>query len=100
MITVSGASDDLIEIDGDIREEFGYRFDGDEDGDLLAFSDGTVLRIEYTDAGVWRIKPVTLGSALLTVHPASEDDEENYSDRATLKGPITWVVHGIAIAKR
>jgi len=41
MLKVYGASDDLIEIKGDIREEFS-RYDSE--GDYLAFSDGTVLK--------------------------------------------------------
>lgn len=38
-VVVCGASDDLIEVDGDISEEFGARFDN-QDGELLAFSGG------------------------------------------------------------
>lgn len=56
-ITVNGASDDLIEIGGAIREEFTLQ--DDEGGDLLAFSNGVVLRIRYTDDGVWRIEPLS-----------------------------------------
>jgi hypothetical protein len=97
-ITVYGASDDLIEIDGAIIEEFNPR--GDEPV-LLAFSDGTVLRIHYSDAGVWRIQPVHGGrGSELTIAQAPEDDEANYSDRATLRADIEWVVAGDAIAKR
>lgn len=91
-IIVYGASDDLVELDGYIREEFSY---GDEEaGDLLTFSDGTILRVLYTASGVWRITPVVDGSAELTIKQAPEDDEENYSDRATLTGDIAWIVHG------
>ncbi|WP_047891769.1 hypothetical protein [Micromonospora sp. RV43] len=96
MITVYGASDDLIEIDGDISEEFGYH--NEDKGDLLAFSDGTVLRIVFTDAAIWRITTVARGSAELTIEQAPEDDESNYTDRATLIGAV-WVVHGLALAR-
>src|SRR5262245_25421899 len=97
-ITVSGASDDLIAVEGAISEEFTY--EDEEKGDLLAFSDGTVLRIKYTDAGIWRITPVLLqaGGALLNIEQAPEGDESNYSDRATLTGDISWVVQGVAYA--
>ena len=64
-VVIEGSSDDLIEIDGDIREEF-YAND-DEDGSLLAFSDVTVLRIIYPDSGVWRISPVVSGHGTLVV---------------------------------
>jgi hypothetical protein len=95
-ITIYGASDDLIEVDGDISEEFPWqkRGYGQPSGDLLAFSDGTILRIEFTDSGVWRITPVVRGAADLTIEQAPEGDEDNYTDKATLSGAV-WVVQGI-----
>lgn len=97
-ITIYGASDDLIEIEGGIREEFSYV--GDGDADLLAFSDGTILRVAYTAAGVWRISPVVRGTSELSIEQATEDDDPNYSDRATLSGAVvSWVVQGVAFAK-
>jgi len=101
-ITIYGASDDLIEVEGAGSEEFTYqeRGYGQASGDLLAFSDGTVLRIVYSDAGIWRITPVASGAATLTIEQAPEGDENNYSDRATLTGDISWVVQGIAIARK
>jgi hypothetical protein len=93
-ITVYGASDDLIEVDGDISEEFTYRDDNDDN--LLAFSDGTILRIRFDAAGVWRITKVAGGP--VDIFQASEGDDSNYSDRATIRG-ADWVVHGIGWAK-
>lgn len=100
VVTIYGSSDDLIEIDGDIREEFPYveRGIGQMAGDLLAFSDGTVLRIEYTDAGVWRLTRVARGTAALVIEQAVEADAKSYSDRATLTGEVSWVVQGISYA--
>ncbi len=101
-ITVYGASDDLIEVDGDISEEFGYKgADGHpntDDGDLLAFSDGTILRITYDSNGVWRITPVVRGSAQVSIEQVPEGDQDG-TDRATVDGAV-WVVHGVAYAKR
>jgi hypothetical protein len=96
-ITVYGASDDLIEIDGDIREEFPYAGD-DHAGDILAFSDGTVLRIAFDldRSGNWRITPLAHGSAKLTIAQTVEEDD---TDRADLDGDIKWVVHGTGMAK-
>lgn len=96
-ISVFGASDDLVEIEGGIREEFPYD-DNDGDGMLLAFSDGTVLRIMYSTTGVWRISPAQAGSAPLQIDQAPEDDDDHYTDRATLDGTIAWVVGGTQIA--
>lgn len=98
-VTVYGSSDDLIEVEGGIREEFTYA-EEDRDGDLLAFSDGTILRIQYEQTGIWRISPVVNGSSELSIKQAPEDDDSNYSDRATLSGPVAWVVQGIAFAQR
>ena len=90
-VKICGASDDLIEIDGGIREEFDYT-DGEE-GDLLVFSDGTVLRIVFSPSGIWRITPVTRGTGDLTIDQASDDEG---TDTATLDGDgVTWVVHGL-----
>ena len=89
-VVIYGASDDLIEIDGDIREEF----DIDRGGPLLAFSDGTVVRIEWTRVGIWRIQPMVFGAGELTIVPAPVDDDENRTDRASLSGDIRWVLRG------
>jgi hypothetical protein len=95
-IVVYGASDDLIELDGGITEEFIYR---DDDGDLVAFSDGTVLCIVYSSAGVWRITPVVHGSAEVEIVQAPEEDDTNYSDRAHVRGEVVWAVHGVSIVR-
>jgi hypothetical protein len=90
IVTLSGASDDLIELDGDIYEEFTYQ---DRDGgEVVAFSDGTVLRIMFSESGVWRISPVFKGTAGLSIDQVSEDEQ---TDTATLTGAIAWAVHGI-----
>lgn len=97
-VRVTGASDDLIEIDGGIVEEWGAYDDGSE-GSLLAFSDGTVLRIRYTETGVWRIELVHKGGCEVRIDQAPEGDDQDYTDAATLTGPLDWVVRGVSIAK-
>jgi hypothetical protein len=98
VLNVYGASDDLIEIEGDISEEFNLV--DDDKGDLLAFSDGTVLRIAYTNPGIWRITPVVRGTATLSIDAAMEDDDVNYTDKATLDGDVVWVAHAVAYARK
>lgn len=95
-VTVYGASDDLIEIEGAIREEFTY--ENEADGDLIALSEGTVLRVRYDRDGVWRITPVATGQAVVTITPAVSGDDDNYSDRAEVAGDVRWVVHADVIA--
>jgi hypothetical protein len=96
MITIYGASDDLIEVEGVIREEFPYN-DANDTGDLVALSNGCIFRIRYD--GCWRITPVVIQAGTLweKTEAVSEDDD-NYSDRVTIHGPVTWVVHGITYA--
>lgn len=95
-VRITGASDDLIEIDGDIREEFTFH-DQDGDGDLIACSDGTVLRVQLDARGDWAIGIVYRGTADLTLTPASE--RETYSDEAVLRGDVRWVVQGTVVAR-
>jgi len=92
MLKIYGASDDLIEIEGDITEEFNPK---DGERSLLAFSDGTLLQIQYGAGGnaFWRITPLIYGSAKYRKVEATDEDE-NYSDVVTLEGDIKWVVCG------
>lgn len=93
-VTIYGSSDDLIELEGRIYEEF-YPEDGKPS--YLAFSDGTVLEISYN--GFWRINRLREGSA--NYHKIEGTDPvEDYSDRVTLSGSrIQWVVFGLQFAK-
>lgn len=99
MLKIYGASDDLIEIEGDIREEFNP---SDVDGPaFLAFSDGTLLQIQYGagQLGFWRITPLLYGSAKYSKTEATNADD-NYSDVVTLEGDIKWVACGDQWARR
>ncbi len=95
-ITIYGASDDLIEVEGDLSEEFGCY---DEKENYLSFNDGTVLSVVYADDGCWRINRVVKGTAEYSKVEADGADTDNYTDRVTLKGNITSVVYGTKIAK-
>lgn len=90
MIEVYGSSDDLIEIDGDIIEEF-TDYDAEENPLFLAFSDGTLLSIKHVD-GVWRICPMHLGNSKFIKHEA--DPDEDTDKVQLLGGNIEWVVFG------
>jgi hypothetical protein len=89
-ITIYGASDDLIEIDGDLREEFNYYSTNWEQNGFLAISDGTLLRVRYDEDGIWRFTPIVIGSAQIDIKQGVDDRE--HSDRVTLRGEhLTWV---------
>lgn len=77
MIKVYGASDDLIEVDGDIRDEF---YASDEQSNLLSFSNGVVLEVEYNKSGQWKISVLkNTWEMALDYKPATNTDD-NYSD--------------------
>jgi hypothetical protein len=103
-VTVYGGSDDLIEVEGDVRAEFTALevLGGEEDftGGFLAFSDGTLLKVSYQDAGIWRVTPVAKGHAVYEkTFEATDSESANYSDRVTLSGDIRWVVCGSDYSK-
>lgn len=82
-ITIYGASDDLIEIEGDIEEEFNWIAD-DGESRLLAFSDGTLLRVLYDRDGIWRLNKVASGTAQF--EKVEGDVEKDTPDKVTLSG--------------
>lgn len=89
-IIISGASDDLIEIDGDFKEEYYYN----ENGNYLIFSDGSVIEVNYTNGGIWRLERIIEGSAEFKRKKAVSADSDEYSDIVTLIGQISWVIKG------
>ena len=91
-ITIYGASDDLIEIEGDISDEFNFYPEEDEYR-LLAVSDGTLLKVFYDKDGIWRITRQVSGSA--NFNKVEGDVEKDTPDKVTLSGvEIKWVVLG------
>lgn len=94
MVKVRGHSDDIIFVEGDIREEFG-RFDSD--GDYLAFSDGTLLYAIYDNEGIWRFKVIFKG--VLYDEKIEGNVEEDTFDIVCLKDGIKWCVIGEELAK-
>lgn len=101
-VTLYGSSDDLIQIEGGIEEEFDYlRWADEGHGALIGFSDGTLLRVKLDHHDeVWRITPVFVpDQSRLTIVQAPASDEHNYSDRATLVGEIQWALMGSHLAK-
>lgn len=93
-ITIRGHSDDIISLSGAVEDEFALQ-DVDE-GDLLAFSDGTLLRVLYDNDGMWRINRLHQGKAKFDKKDAAGPDDDRYSDVVRLTGEIAWAVHGVA----
>jgi hypothetical protein len=90
MISIYGASDDLVEVEGDVSEEFNH-YDSEEEPCYLAFSDGTLLKVQYLE-GVWRIFLMAKGRCNSKLEQCMSKDG---SDHAYLTGEkVTWVVCG------
>ena len=86
---VFGHSDDLIELEGDLSEEF----IGGEKPCLLIFSDGTVLTIKYgkEHLAVWAITLITQGKLFKRISHCTDEDAGRYSDTAYFNGGLEWV---------
>jgi len=92
-VTIYGASDDLVELEGDIRDEFYAKGERDQPpGAMLAFSDGSVISVLYV-CGIWRVNQVQRGSAKAEKVEAIDAASDQYSDRLTLTGDLRWVVN-------
>lgn len=90
---VYGASDDLIEFEGDVKGEYGcYGTDNDERGVLLVCSDGTLLEVKYGKAGlgVWGVSVLVVGTLFDRIDLCMDEDAEIYSDIAYFKDGLKW----------
>jgi len=97
-LKVYGASDDLIELEGDIFDEFShYAADDDDEGVYLAFSDGTLLKAFYDRDGLWRL--TLLFKGLLYAEKIEGNVEEDENDVVLFKDGIKWCVCGTKLAK-
>lgn len=96
-LVIYGASDDLIEIDSEHQhmlpsEEFNV-LGMPGDSWTLGVSDGTLLRVVYDEDGIWRFRPLVLGSDFVRIDPGLDD--RVHSDRVVLSGEnLTWVLFG------
>ena len=98
-VVIYGLSDDLIEVEGDIEEEFNPAYGSSTS--RLCFSDGTILSIVY--GGMWKIELLNAGTAVYEkIYEAVEDDTRvkvmgkypDYSDVVTLNGDVKFVTFG------
>ena len=97
---VYGASDDLIEFDGDLRGEVGsYGTDDRDKGVLVAFDDGTIVEVKYckNTSGVWGIGVLAKGAKFDRVEICADPDAEPYSDQLFLHDGVkrAWAATGV-----
>ena len=90
-IIIKGHSDDIINVEGAIRDEF---YPDSSDKMAIATNNGTLLAFEYTTGGIWRAKIIKEGLNKVDHDVNPESDEERYSDIVTITGEIEWVIFG------
>jgi hypothetical protein len=92
---VYGASDDLVELEGDVDGEvsaYGTSRD-DSEGVLMVFSDGTVLCTHYGkpgDLAVWSITLIRRGDLFDRIDICLDPEADIYSDQAFFNSGLTW----------
>ena len=90
---IYGASDDLIEFEGDMRGEVGcYGTDDGDHGVLVVVSDGTVLDVQYGkgDMGIWGVQLLRQGDLFDHIEPCTDEDARIHSDVAVFKAGVKW----------
>ena len=83
MTKIYGASDDLVEFNGDVQGEVGcYGTNKKEHGVLVVCSDGTVIEVKYGKASlyVWGILVIREGNLFDRLETCSHPDADPYSD--------------------
>ena len=84
---VTGASDDIIKVYGEIIEEFNS-FDCQNGS--LACSDGTLLEVKYDNNGIWRFTVIYKGNLFENKIEGSVSDDTN--DVIHFKEGLKWVL--------
>ncbi len=92
---IYGASDDLIEVEGDVKGELC------SDNSVLFLSDGTILAVKYgkESLAVWEIRLVEKGALFENIEPCFDEDADRYSDVASFADGIKWVYEAESIGK-
>lgn len=85
--TITGHSDDIISVTGEIDEEFDLY---DSECCKIGFSDGTLLNIKYDDYGLWRITVIFKGKLFESKYEGSVDNDIN--DKVLFHSGLKWVI--------
>ena len=80
-LTIYGASDDLIEFEGDFEDE-GNHFS--DDAIFIHLNDGSVIEAFYDQDGIWRFNPAKLADGTIVQKHEKGSVEEDTPDRLTL----------------
>lgn len=85
MLRIYGASDDLVEIEGDRCDEIGGS------NVKIRFDDGTSIRVKYSkpNLAVWSITVEKSGSSYQKLVECNDENAEIYSDIFEIDADIT-----------
>lgn len=91
-LKIYGHSDDLIEVEGDIQDEYDV---GSAGKGYVAISDGTLILCIY-EGGMWLLRLITSGGSRITMAANQGPDSDQYSDVMTIESdkPFEWVMCG------
>lgn len=92
-LKIYGQSDDLIEVEGDLEEEFNHYGTSKEDPIYLQCSDGTEITAYYGNkfGGVWDLTVTKKGKLFNSIEKCSDEEAEIYSDIVYFSNGIEWV---------
>lgn len=97
---IYGASDDLIDFEGDFKGEVGcWRADEETKAVLIVVSDGTVLKVWYGDRGIWRVQLERKGGLFERIDPCTDEDADPHSDVAHFREGVAWAYAATAWEK-
>lgn len=97
-LVITGASDDLIEIDGALTEEFVWYPSSIDERTYLVVSDGTLIEVHYDFFGIWRFKRLVAGSS--ECFHVQGDETKDRHDVIKLTGEhFYWIMLGRQIAR-
>src|SRR4029079_4836488 len=88
MITIYAASDDLVEVDGDIEEEFSNYDFSEPGGAYVCVSTGDLIQFQIDEDGDWFARVIVdATSPTIGKRPDRPGD-----DQVTVSAPVAWVV--------
>ncbi len=97
---IYGASDDCLEIRGELYEEFGAYECGENEKEYIACSDGTLLLVVYD--GEWKFQTKRVGSLFEKIICSVGEDGEHenfgkinptsYSDIVCFRKGLKWIM--------
>jgi hypothetical protein len=91
MTRIYGASDNIIEFEGDVSGEVNH-YGEDNEEILIICSDGTLLAAKYgkLDLGIWAINVIQAGSLFKEHQTCSSENADPYSDVVTFHDGLRW----------